>query len=69
MAKLTPIMRSAYSSRPSPRAMDTSGAPPMPESTAKADKIIKNGKVTPMPVNASLPTSGIRPMNMRSTML
>ena len=41
----------------------------MPAKAAKADTIISTGKVTPTPVRAVAPMSGMLPMYIRSTTL
>ena len=56
------MMRPASSFSPRPRAMEQSGAPPIPKRFAKAFKILMMGKVTPKPVSANVPTSGMRPI-------
>ena len=63
------MVRSAFSFWPLPMKMDARGAPPPPASAAKADTIIMSGIHTPTPVSARLPTSGIWPIYIRSTML
>ena len=57
-----PRIRSASSLRPAPRRMDARGAPPCPAKAAKADTRVIMGKVTPTPVRAVLPTSGMCPI-------
>ena len=60
---------SASSWSPRPRAMEQSGAPPMPKSCVNAEMMLMMGKVRPMPVSASVEASGRWPMYMRSTTL
>ncbi len=64
-----PMIFSASSLFPLPSIIEALGAAPMLTSAAKAVIKIMMGKVTPTPVRASAPTLGIRPMNIRSTML
>ena len=64
-----PKICSAPSLSPAPRRMPARGAPPMPAKAAKADTIISTGKVTPTPVRAVAPMSGMLPMYIRSTTL
>ena len=63
------MMRSALSSSPSPRAMVDRVAPPVEQRLAKAPIRVIRGKQTPSPVRASVPTSSMWPMYIRSTML
>ena len=62
-------MRLAFSLSPSPRAMDISGAPPMPARLANAVISEISGKAMPTPVSAAVPVPGILAMNTLSTML
>ena len=57
-----PRIFSAPSRSPAPRRMEAKGAPPMPAKAVKAEMSIRMGKVTPSPVRAARPTSGIWPM-------
>ena len=63
------MMPRASSSSPRPRAIEQSGAPPVPQRFVKAVTIVMIGKHKPTPVSAMTPSSPIRPMNMRSTTL
>ena len=54
---------------PRPMNIDARGAPPVAEKDAKADTMRMIGIHTPMPVSARLPSPGMCPMYMRSTML
>ena len=62
MVRELPKIRSALSRSPAPRRMEARGAPPMPAKAAKAEMSMRMGKVTPTPVRASWPTSGMWPM-------
>ena len=57
-----PKISSAPSRSPAPRWMEARGAPPMPAKAVKAEISIRMGKVTPRPVRAVRPTSGMWPM-------
>lgn len=61
-ARELPRIRSAWSFFPAPSWMAASGAPPCPAKAAKADTSVMMGKVTPTPVSARSPTSGMWPM-------
>ena len=62
MENVFPRMFSARFRSPFPREMAASGAPPAPIKELKADTRVMMGKVTPTPVRAVAPISGIRPM-------
>ena len=64
-----PSTFSAESLSPFPIRIDACGAPPMAASAAKAEMHMIIGIVTPTPVRALGPMSGIWPMYMRSTIL
>ena len=68
-SKQLPSVRSASSRSPLPSRMEARGAPPMPASAAKAEIARMAGSVTPTPVSAVAPMSGICPMYIRSTRL
>ena len=57
-----PRIFSAPSRSPAPRRMEARGAPPMPAKAVKAEISIRMGKVTPRPVRAVRPTSGMWPI-------
>ena len=54
---------------PRPMNIDARGAPPVAEKDENADTTRIIGIHTPTPVSARLPSPGICPMYMRSTML
>ena len=60
---------SAWSFSPFPRRMEARGAPPILTRAAKAEMHRISGMVTPTPVRAVAPTSGMWPMYIRSTKL
>ena len=64
-----PSVLSAESQSPRPMNIDARGAPPEATKAEKAETMSISGMQTPMPVSARLPTSGMCPMYMRSTML
>ena len=64
-----PRMRSACWGSPLPIMMEARGAPPMLTRAAKAEMHMISGRVTPTPVSALGPTSGMWPMYIRSTIL
>ena len=57
-----PRMRSAPSRSPAPRRMEARGAPPWPAKAAKAEIRVMMGKVTPRPVRAVPPMTGMWPI-------
>ena len=63
-----PMMCSASRISPRPRAMELSGAPPLPHRLANPMMMVIIGRAIPMPVKASRP-SAIWPIYIRSTML
>ena len=60
--KELPIISSASSISPRPRAIEQSGAPPIPNRLAKAIIIEISGKHSPSPPIANVATSGILPI-------
>ena len=62
MKKLLPMMRSARSSSPFPRAMEQSDTPPVPYKFAHARMIVTSGRESPRPVSAVEDAPGIWPM-------
>ena len=64
-----PSIFSAVSLSPFPIIIEARGAPPMLTSAANAEMAIITGIVTPTPVKALGPTSGMWPIYIRSTML
>ena len=62
MEKEFPKICSARLCSPFPREMAAKGAPPAPTKELKAEISVRMGKVTPTPVRARCPTSGILPM-------
>ena len=56
------MMRPAFSSLPSPRAMEKRGEPPVEQRDWKALMTMRMGAAMPMPVRASLPPSAMWPM-------
>ena len=69
MVKEVPMIRSAFRSSFSPRAMVASVAPPVENRLAKAPISVIRGKQIPSPVRASVPPSAMWPMYIRSTIL
>jgi len=67
--KELPMMSSASCSRPFPRAMEHSGAPPMPNRLAKAMTMEMMGRHSPSPVRDRVAFSGRRPIYIRSMIL
>ena len=63
------MMRLARRLSPRPRAMEQSGAPPLPQRLAKAVMMYVTGITSPMPVKASRPMLSMWPMKARSTTL
>ncbi len=62
MVKVLPIISAAWASSPRPRAMEKSGAPPVPNRLANAMTMDRMGKVTPTPVSAAEDAPGMWPM-------
>ena len=69
MEKQFPSSRCASARLPAPMRMEASGAPPKPTRAANAEIIMMIGKVSPTPVKAIVPVTGMRPIYMRSTTL
>jgi len=67
--KAVPMIRSACSSFCFPRAIVASVAPPVLHRFAKAPISVISGKQMPSPVSAMVPSPGIRPIYIRSTIL
>ena len=69
VTKQFPRIFSAPSTSFCPIFIDARGAPPIPIRELKADIIMRMGNVTPTPVNAAAPISGMWPIYIRSTIL
>ena len=54
-----PMMCSARSFSPAPRAMEQSGAPPIPKRLANAVTRVMIGRVRPIPVSACVDVCGM----------
>lgn len=67
--KLLPNIFSASSISFLPSSIEARGAPPIPAKAAKAEMIRIIGRVTPTPVSAKSPYSGIFHIYILSTML